>query len=118
MCFEIKNLKELHLDKIGLKKLINLTNEAELLEHLRISDNSLTELPAWIFACRYLKKLDASNNKISLIPPSIGQLKNSLETLRLKDNKISALPAELFSLECLKTLTLDSNNIGKLSSKI
>ena len=47
------------------------------------------------------KTLDATNNRLTALPPSIGSLKN-LQRLILATNQLSALPMQISSLVILK----------------
>ena len=63
-----------------------------------------------------LRSLNMSNNKISIIPPEIGELIN-LTSLILNDNKIIQLPVEICKLIQLEYLSLNNNRL-KILPKI
>lgn len=72
------------------------------------------ELPESVLALRdAVKALDATNNRLVALPPSLGSL-SSLQRLVLAQNRLAELPPALCSLSALKTLSLDSNALAAL----
>lgn len=86
-------------------------------EYLNFSCLHLTELPHQLFNLTSLKILEINNNKLSIIPPEIGQLTN-LERLIAYCNQISNLPVEIGNLKKLKSLWLFRNKLEYLPSAI
>ncbi|XP_063840315.1 leucine-rich repeat serine/threonine-protein kinase 1-like isoform X2 [Scylla paramamosain] len=105
---------------------------------LDISNNALTELPDMIFQLPSLKILNAAQNKIEKLPPSIGQFidgtvtlprKGSkkelfqgplsvLEEVHLQDNRLDNLPDGIFTLPALQLLDVSNNKLSSLPYKI
>mgnify|MGYP002639880427 CR=1 FL=1 len=104
---------------------------------LNLSNQNLSQIPAYVFGQTDLEKLDVSNNQISGaiqaeirqlsnliildasdnqmtgVPAEIGQLDN-LQILDLSNNQLTGLPYELGSLQNLKTLNISGNNYSEL----
>ena len=81
-----------------------------------LRDARLTSLPAKIFSADVAPKcrnVDASNNKIASLPPSIGTLVN-LQRLTLTANALTTLPDELAQCVNLRVLVLDRNAISRV----
>ncbi|MFA4931040.1 MAG: leucine-rich repeat domain-containing protein [Patescibacteria group bacterium] len=88
------------------------------LEELNISHNRLTgAIPAEIRQLKNLRILDASDNQMTGVPAEIGQL-NNLEKLDLSNNQLTGLPYELGNLSNLKILDLSGNNYSQLDLDI
>nr|XP_045599191.1 leucine-rich repeat serine/threonine-protein kinase 1-like isoform X5 [Procambarus clarkii] len=105
---------------------------------LDISNNALTELPDMIFQLPSLKTLNAAQNKIEKLPPTIGQFidgtmtlprKGSkkeliigpvsvLEEVHLQDNRLDSLPDGIFTLPTLQLLDVSNNKLSTLPYKI
>lgn len=106
--------KTLSLKNQGLEKfpqeILGMTDLVEL----DISSNRLTgALPAEIRFLKNLKKLNASDNRMTGIPAEIGQL-SELEELDYSDNMITGLPLELKNLKKLKILNLTGNDYSTI----
>lgn len=83
-----------------------------------LRDANLRELPGKIFAdpvAGAARNVDASNNRIVALPPSVSQLVN-LQRLTLSSNLITSLPAELCECVALRVLVLDRNFIASFPS--
>ncbi len=74
---------------------------------LNLSDNHLTQLPAWLQRLKFLKVLDLSNNRIVKFPP-LAQLSH-LGALLLTGNRIKRIPEDIASLEQLSFLDIRNN---------
>lgn len=99
----------LDLSGRGLKKVPAYVFDMTSLTELDISGNALEgALPSELGRLSGLKKLDASNNRMTGVPAEIGRL-TSLETLDLSDNQLTGLPMELGNLKQLKVLDLTGN---------
>lgn len=60
-----------------------------------------------------LRTVDLSNNKIEVLPPSIGNFLH-MKSLTLNCNKITSLPCEIAKLKKLETLLLNGNQLRQL----
>ncbi|RAM50807.1 MAG: hypothetical protein C6Y22_14980 [Hapalosiphonaceae cyanobacterium JJU2] len=84
---------------------------------LDLSGDKLTTLPPEIGQLLNLQTLHLRYNQLSSLPPEFGQLVN-LQTLHLYNNQLSSLPAEIVQLINLQTLDLSSNQLSSLPSEI
>ncbi|KAL9180527.1 hypothetical protein ACHAXT_010980 [Thalassiosira profunda] len=80
------------------------------LQYLGLADNSLRELPAWLFDMDDLEVIDLDNNGIEAIPTNIPRRKR-LKELYLAENGIASIPESLASLQGLEVLWLWKNEI-------
>lgn len=82
-----------------------------------LRDAGLKEIPGVVFSDGALhavvKTLDASNNRLSSLPETVGALSN-LRSLTLARNAIARLPRSLASCANLRTLVLDDNRLETL----
>lgn len=103
----------LNLTGLGLHKIPDAVGE--LRDHLRIldlTDNSLTELQAWIGEFASLRSLIVRSNQLSALPQGIERLRK-LTDLLLTDNLLHSIPSTLRSLPSLRHLELLGNpNLG------
>lgn len=60
-----------------------------------------------------LRTVDLSNNKIEVLPPSIGNFLQ-MKSLTLNCNKLTSLPCEIAKLKKLETLLLNGNQLQQL----
>lgn len=76
---------------------------------LQLGSNAITDIHPDIFnGCVSLKELMLYRNKISALPPEIGNL-NVLEKLSLASNNLHSLPEEIGACSNLKELYLNNN---------
>ena len=95
-----------------MKKQANNTNNIkELIDFLNKYKQTFTVKNNKVIA----DTIDLSNNKISSLPESIGNLK--CHTINLNNNNISSLPESIENLKC-NTIYLYSNNISSLPESI
>jgi len=80
------------------------------LNELYIASNKISYLPPAIGQLRHLRYLDASNNQLTELPPELGMCVY-LRNLLLFDNQIRTLPPELGSLYQLDMLGVEGNPI-------
>lgn len=105
-----KNLRELKLDRNGIKKIPQNISLLKQLHSFSAPNNELTSFPGEIYELTNLKELDLGVNQLKTIPVGIEKLVN-LKTLKLNSNWKNALDTtNLFSvidkLENLETLEL------------
>lgn len=82
-----------------------------LLQHLDLSANALTELNKFVGELNQLKELFASDNKLETLPTSLNSCRN-LQLLELQNNQLSRIPPESLSLPQLLRLDLSSNKLS------
>jgi len=87
------------------------------LEFLKLSGNSLRNLPKEIGNLKNLKKLELNYNKLENLPEEIGNL-NSLEYLSLEINEIEYLPKSMKNLTSLQELHLSFNKLREIPDEI
>ena len=83
---------------------------------LQINNNLIEALPMGLSVCSSITKLEAQQNKISILPPQIlmGGLSIHLKSLDLSRNLLSALPDEIGMLDQLQQLNLQQNRLSSL----
>ena len=74
---------------------------------------SLSEIPDDVFACRLLKRLDLSHNRIASIPRELC-LVETLTVLNLSGNSLTVLPGSVGQLSNLAELNLSDNQLVDL----
>ena len=79
--------------------------------------DKLTKILEEVFDLKYLKILNISNNRISILPKSLGNLTNLTE-LCLSFNQFKKLPESLGSLTNLTSLYLTGNKLTKLPKSL
>lgn len=84
---------------------------------LDISYNKISVIPPEIGEMQMLRELKASFNVITLIPSEIGKLKR-LRKLTLNSNKLKTLPPEVGRLEMLEELIVSENNLEEMPGSI
>ncbi|KAB5550869.1 Endonuclease/exonuclease/phosphatase [Coniochaeta sp. 2T2.1] len=96
----------------GLRTLSPALFAYTFLAELYIASNKLTSIPPGIGQLRQLRILEASYNQISELPPEIGMCTN-LKQLFLFDNNITHLPHELGFLYHLDMLGIEGNPLER-----
>lgn len=81
------------------------------------SNNALSELPDSIGQLEYLEHLDVSECNLSTLPESFCSL-SSLQKLYLSENVLRALPMQMGRLKALAQLFLQSNLIQMLPASL
>ncbi|KAI9728337.1 MAG: Glucose-repressible alcohol dehydrogenase transcriptional effector [Chrysothrix sp. TS-e1954] len=98
---------------LGLRSLATSLFDYIFLTKLYLNNNKLTVVPPTIGRLRSLTELDLSLNSLTYLPEEIGMLVN-LKTLLLFDNELSYLPNELGSLHQLDMLGVEGNPLNDL----
>jgi len=96
-------------DKI--KAILPCIAEFNKLRQLDLSDQLITTLPDSLGNLERLKELNLSHNQIATLPDSLGNLE-WLTELNLSHNQIATLPDSLGNLERLEELNLSHNQIA------
>jgi Leucine-rich repeat (LRR) protein len=77
------------------------------------TSNRLTEIPAFVYEMKQLRKLQLSKNHIKVIAPEFGQLTNLIH-LNLSENDIAVLPDSMANLKKLRVCDLSYNHLAQL----
>ena len=96
---------------------VNTWEEAMGLTRLDLSFNKLTSLPPEIGNLTNLTRLSFEYNNLTSLPPEIGKLTN-LIYLDLAHNNLTSLSPEIGKLTNLRYLWLNDNNLTSLPSEI
>ncbi len=94
-----------------------LAREYPDLKLLFLFNNKLTSIPPEIGQLKNLKWLGLGVNKLTSIPPEIGQLKN-LQKLYLQGNKLTSIPPEIGQLKNLTWLSIADNKLTSIPPEI
>lgn len=114
---QLKNLRELMLEKNQMTTLSEVICELEGLTKLELSDNPLGSLPHNLARLTKLRYLTLANCDLTTFPEFILSLHN-LKSLDLRNNAIDHIPEELSQLENLENVLLDNNQLKKISKKM
>ncbi|GAB1286768.1 Leucine rich repeat containing 57 [Apodemus speciosus] len=99
----------------GLTELQKLTSNLRTID---LSNNKIDSLPPLIIGkFTLLKSLSLNNNKLTVLPDELCNLKK-LETLSLNNNHLRELPSTFGQLSALKTLSLSGNQLGALPPQL
>lgn len=85
---------------------------------LDLGFNVFSVFPETVTQFKYLAELFLSGNRISILPPAIGELGGSLRSLYLNGNVLTSLPAEIARLTNLEKLDAANNQIRALPAEI
>lgn len=108
------NIEYLYLKRNKLKSL-DLNYDLRL-KDLDLSENEFTKIPDFVFALKFLVKLNLNSNELTEF--SITKENRCLEYLYLVNNKFSKIPIEINYFRSLKHLALDSNKIVEINVNI
>jgi leucine-rich repeat protein SHOC2 len=84
---------------------------------LFLSNDEITMLPDTIGNLSNLTYLNLSGNQLTILPDAIGNL-SSLSGLELSENKLTELPSTIGNLNCLSCLNLCNNQLTKLPKDV
>ncbi|XP_048056049.1 volume-regulated anion channel subunit LRRC8E [Megalobrama amblycephala] len=113
-CRRLTTLKLWHND---ISYIPEHVSKLRALEMLDASWNKICVLPLRLCYCTKLRHLDLSHNQLTSLPLEIGVLQ-CLQFLSVAFNSLESLPEELFSCKRLKVLALGNNSISTLSPRI
>lgn len=104
-------LRILRLGKNGITKVSPLLTQLKFLENLDLNGNKITLNASDDWSGLYkVNNIDLSNNPITTLPDSLGQLK-SLETLSLANTQITAIPDSFSNLTWLRNVNLSNTKL-------
>lgn len=103
--------------RLGLTEVPKHVFVCKNLQKLLIDENKLTALPPEIGNLEQLNTLSAFFNQITQIPEEFGKLKN-LQQVYFKTNAIEALPESIGNCENLALIDLSFNRLKKLPESI
>ncbi|KAI8489391.1 hypothetical protein Bbelb_328340 [Branchiostoma belcheri] len=117
----LQELKQLYVHNNNLCELpdgLEALNKLEwlFLQKLRklgINGNQLTEVPPGVCFLSDIEVLDASNNKLSTLPPGVEKLQK-LRKLGINGNQLTEVPPEVCSLSNLEVLDASNNKLSTL----
>ncbi|KAB0395435.1 hypothetical protein E2I00_005238, partial [Balaenoptera physalus] len=124
--FQLKDrgLTEVRLGGIRPRELKGRGTAGELqkltsnLRTIDLSNNKIESLPPMIIGkFTLLKSLSLNNNKLTVLPDELCNLKK-LETLSLNNNQLRELPSTFGQLSALKTLSLSGNQLRALPPQL
>ena len=90
-----------------------IENYATTLSELDVSRNKLTYIPPFVGNLSKLTYLDISNNQISSLPDEILSLGHLMQ-ITASVNRFSSIPKVIFSLPKLETLLISGNQISEI----
>jgi Leucine-rich repeat (LRR) protein len=85
---------------------------------LDFSNNQIEALPVALEQCTNLELLHCGCNKIMDVQPEIFAALTKLKELQLYKNKITIVPPEIGNLSCIERISLASNNLKTLPDEI
>eukprot|EP00607_Mallomonas_marina_P001888 CAMPEP_0182426176 /NCGR_PEP_ID=MMETSP1167-20130531/12586_1 /TAXON_ID=2988 /ORGANISM="Mallomonas Sp, Strain CCMP3275" /LENGTH=424 /DNA_ID=CAMNT_0024607425 /DNA_START=110 /DNA_END=1384 /DNA_ORIENTATION=- len=106
---------------LGINKMKSLPDEIGMCTQLReldLSANLLETIPSGLSSCTLLQQLHLGANKISEIPSEVLFTLVNLRELQLYKNRITTIPPEIGNLSEITRLSLSSNNIRSLPEEI
>jgi len=108
-------LSSLSLARCGLKELPDLSSLASL-AYLALDDDSLSTLPAWIWAHPALVTISVKSNRLDSLP-AVGAT-SAIRALQLGGNRLKRLPEGWRNLASLRELWLYGNSLDSLPDSL
>ncbi|AXV87267.1 leucine-rich repeat domain-containing protein [Ralstonia solanacearum] len=106
------------LDQLGLTELpAHVLEPAVDATHVRLSGNSLQEIPPGLTTFNRLRHLDVSRNEFRSLSPVLGGLSN-LRSLDVSHNGLAEIPGEIGNLKKLESLNAGDNALEYLPAAI
>lgn len=102
----------IHLDNGAATFQKSLWPKLKSLTHLDLSECNISVLPEALCDLTALRFFQASNNLLTCLPLSIGQLKDLIKLI-LPFNKLSTLPSSFADLNALEHLNLSHNEFKR-----
>lgn len=117
--FNIATLEFLTITNNKISSVDSNIKKLKRLISINLSFNSINTISPNIFALRYLKNLYLNNNQLIKITKLPSKSNNSkLEVLNLENNKLTMLPSQIGNLKFLKKLLLRNNLLITLPKSI
>lgn len=113
----IKTLKSVWLDDNEFETFPNALCALPQLQCIRMSKNSLKEVPESISTITSLEILALDNNAIDVVSAGVYRL-SALKQLWLRQNRIAELPAGIDGLRALEVLSLSSNLLTSITEEL
>jgi Leucine-rich repeat (LRR) protein len=108
----------LYLSSIKMISLPLYLIEDNIITHLDLSNNYLTNLPNWFFdSMKNLTHLDLSKNYLNQLPEKFQELKK-LKDLYLSFNQFEYFPPSIINLTSLQFLKIDNNHLIHIPNDI
>jgi Leucine-rich repeat (LRR) protein len=115
--YNLKNLRELDLEKNCIEVLSDGISKLKNLEILNLCGNNLKVLQTEIYELENLQQLSLSKNNLKNLPIGIFKLKN-LKRLNLQENYLEKLPDDICDVLSLEHLCIRKNSIFVLPEYI
>ncbi|VBB25787.1 unnamed protein product [Acanthocheilonema viteae] len=109
----LKRLSMLKADRNAITQLTPAIGSCHALTEIYLTENLLTEIPSSVGNLKNLRTLNLDKNQLKELPPTIGGC-TSLSVLSLRDNLIEQLPLEIGRLENLRVLDVCNNRLNYL----
>uniref|UniRef100_A0A0R3RRW7 Protein lap1 n=1 Tax=Elaeophora elaphi TaxID=1147741 RepID=A0A0R3RRW7_9BILA len=109
----LKKLTVLKADRNAITQLTPAIGSCHALTEIYLTENLLTEIPSSLGNLKSLRTLNLDKNQLKELPPTIGGC-TSLSVLSLRDNLLEQLPLEIGRLENLRVLDVCNNRLNYL----
>lgn len=115
---DLASLDSLYLAQNQLTSLPENFGSLADLSFVRLSINNLTSFPESMTDLATIQVIQADQNQIETLPENIGNLGNTLHLLGLSNNNISEIPSSIGDMDVLYELYASNNQIEELPESI